>query len=297
MTWRPQRPVDLHGTLGPLVRGAHDPTHRRTAQGLWRGCQTPQGPAAVFIEVPREVRAQAWGPGAPWALSVLPQLLGAEDELADFRPLHPAVEQAWRRRPGWRVPRTQLVVESVIPAVIEQKVTSQEAFGSWRRLIRAFGKPAPGPAGLLGLMVPPTSREWALIPSWQWLRSGVDQARSRPASAVAQRARPLEQSLELPLAQARQRLESLPGIGRWTAAETLHRAYGDADAVSFGDYHVAKNIGWVLLGRPIDDRELAELLAPYAPHRYRVQRLLELEFPPRPRRGPRMAPRTHLPLR
>ena len=42
---------------------------------------------------------------------------------------------------------------------------------------------------------------------------------------------------------------------------------------------------------------MAELLEPYRPHRHRVQRLVELARAGRPRRGPRMAPRTHLPAR
>ena len=83
----------------------------------------------------------------------------------------------------------------------------------------------------------------------------------------------------------------------WTAAETAQRALGDADAVSFGDYHVAKNITWALTGEALDDDACAELLVPYAGHRYRVQRLLELDGAMRPRRGARMAPRRHLPTR
>ena len=67
--------------------------------------------------------------------------------------------------------------------------------------------------------------------------------------------------------------------------------------MSFGDYHVAKDIGWALTGTPVDDEGLATLLEPYAGHRYRVQRLLELSGAMRPRRGPRMALRTHLPVR
>lgn len=99
----------------------------------------------------------------------------------------------------------------------------------------------------------------------------------------------------MPLADAHRRLRAVPGIGVWTAAEVAQRALGDADSVSFGDYHVAKNIGWAILGEEIDDDALAELLEPYAGHRYRVQRLLELAGLRRPRRGARMAPRTHLP--
>ena len=89
----------------------------------------------------------------------------------------------------------------------------------------------------------------------------------------------------------------MPGIGIWTAAEVRHTALGDADAVSFGDYHVAKDIGWALTGSEVDDDGLAELLEPYAGHRYRVQRLLELAGVGRPRRGPRTPLRTHLPHR
>ena len=65
-------------------------------------------------------------------------------------------------------------------------------------------------------------------------------------------------------------------MGVWTAAEVHQRALGDPDAVSFGDYHVAKDVGWALTGSEVDDDGLAELLEPYAGHRYRVQRLLEL---------------------
>ena len=99
----------------------------------------------------------------------------------------------------------------------------------------------------------------------------------------------------MPCSAARARRQALPGIGAWTSARVAQRALGDADAVGFGDYHVAKDITWALLGEARGDDVLAELLEPYAGHRYRVQRLLELSGARRPRRGPRMAPRTHLP--
>ena len=118
-----------------------------------------------------------------------------------------------------------------------------------------------------------------------------------PNAAVraARSAGRLEQTVGLAHADAERLLTSVAGVGIWTAAEVRQRAHGDADAVSFGDYHVAKNIGWALTGSVVDDDGLAELLEPYRPHRYRVQRLLELDGARRPRRGPRMSPRTHLP--
>ena len=136
-----------------------------------------------------------------------------------------------------------------------------------------------------------------MVPSWEWLRMHIDPARSRTVVRAAQVAPSLERTAGLPPDEADRRMRSLPGIGVWTSAEVRFRAHGDADAVSFGDYHIAKNVGWALTGREVDDDGLAELLEPYRGHRYRVQHLLELSGVARPRRGPRMAPRTHLPTR
>jgi 3-methyladenine DNA glycosylase/8-oxoguanine DNA glycosylase len=91
---------------------------------------------------------------------------------------------------------------------------------------------------------------------------------------------------------ARTAMMSLPGVGIWTAAETAQRAFGDADALSVGDYHLASMVGWRLLGHPIDDPAMEELLEPLRPHRYRAVRLLELTGPVHP---PRQAPRQAIP--
>jgi hypothetical protein len=49
-------------------------------------------------------------------------------------------------------------------------------------------------------------------------------------------------------------------------------------------------IGWTLLGRPIDDAEMVELLEPMRPHRQRVIRLLAASgLAYEPRRGARLA--------
>jgi 3-methyladenine DNA glycosylase/8-oxoguanine DNA glycosylase len=188
------------------------------------------------------------------------------------------------------------VLEALVPAVIEQLVTGAEAFGAWRLLLHRFGAPAPGPAGEHGMRVVPTPAEWASIPSWEWLRAGVDGKRSATVMRVVRRAGRLEQTLGAPSDAVDRALQSLAGVGVWTSAEVRQRAHGDADAVSFGDYHVAKDIGWALTGSPLDDDGLAKLLEPYRPHRYRVQRLLELDGVHRPRRGPRMGVRGHLPV-
>jgi 3-methyladenine DNA glycosylase/8-oxoguanine DNA glycosylase len=297
--WRPSWPCALGMTLSILRKGSGDPTYRVDPDGtIWRGIRTPDGPTTLRLKArPDEgtVHAAAWGAGASWVLESVPAMLGGEDDVTGFTPAHPVLADAHRRRPHWRVCRTGLVMEALVPAIIEQKVTGQEALGSFRRLVHRFGEPAPGAGAERGLRVQPSPETIRMIPSWEWLRLHVDPARSRAVVRAAQVSRSLERTATLPPDEADRRLRSLPGIGVWTSAEVRFRAHGDADAVSFGDFHIAKDVGWALTGEEVDDDGLAELLEPYRPHRYRVQRLVELAGLSRPRRGPRMAPRRHLP--
>ncbi len=285
--------------IGIFRRGGGDPTFRRGGGGSFvRAVRTPEGTATLELRpltTESMVEATAWGDGAHWVLDQVPDLLGEHDDDTGFVPHHGLVAEAARRFPGWRVPRSGLVLDALVPAIIEQKVTGQEAFGGYRRLVSRFGEGAPGPYAVTGLRVPPSPAGWAGIPSWEFLRSSVDSARSTAVVRAARAAGRLEQCVGLARLPARARLRAVPGVGAWTTAEVAQRALGDADAVSYGDYHVAKNIGWALVGQEVDDDGLAELLEPYSGHRYRVQRLLELAGAMRPRHGPRMAPRTHLP--
>ena len=240
-----------------------------------------------------EVHAEAWGPGADWALDHVPAMLGADDDAAGFRAdLHPLVTEAWRRRPTVRFGASHRVWEALVPAVIEQKVTGQEAFAGFRRLVHRYGERAPGPGGALRLWVQPAADTVRRIPSWEWLRMHIDPARSRTLVRAAAVADSLER---ITVADADTRLRTLPGLGEWTSAEVRSRAFGDPDAVSFGDYHIAKDIGWAVTGTAYDDEGLRAFLEPWRPQRNRVVVLIHGLAGGRPRRGPRMAPRTHLP--
>ncbi len=295
--WTPGRPVDLRAMLGPLRRGSGDPTCRIVDGAVWRTARTPTGAGTQRLTVDAAagtVVCRAWGPGAGWLLDTLPVLLGAQDTTADeFDPRHPLVRRTWRSHRGWRVPRTGLVLEALVPAVLEQKVTGLEAWRSWRALLRRYGTPAPGPVPA-GMAVVPTAAEWAGIPSWEWHRLGVGPERSRTLVGVARRAAAVERTLALPPAAVEAALRSLPGVGAWTAAEVRQRAHGDPDAVSVGDAHLAAEVVYALTGaRDGDDARLLELLAPDTGHRYRVVRMVELSGSRRPRRGPRYAPLDH----
>ncbi len=299
--WRPGRPVDLGATLGPLRRGGGDPTFRMDPTGgVWRTARTPDGPGTQHICIDAaeaSVRCEAWGPGAAWLLDTLPDLLGAGDSTAHaFQPEHPVVRESWRRHPGWRVPRSRLVWETLLPTVLEQKVTGGEARDSWRRLVRQLGEPAPGPeqGHPPGLYVVPEPAVWAQIPSWDWHRAGVGPERSRTIVGAARRAAALERTLDLSADKVEAALRVLPGVGVWTAAEVRQRAHGDPDAVSVADFHVAGQVVYALTGElDGDDDRMLELLEPWAGHRYRVVRMIELSGVARPRRGPRYAPLDH----
>jgi endonuclease III len=293
-TWIPGRPIDLAATLGVLFRGTGDPAHRVDAAGrYWWACRTPDGPGTLVLAERRgEVTARAWGAGADWLLAQLPALLGDGDDWSalDLSAV-PVLAEVLRRRPGLRLPRTGLVLDSLVPAVLEQRVTGQEARRSWRALLRWYGAPAPGPAGADGMRVPPDSRTLLGIPGFQWHRMGVDLQRQRAIRAAATVAERLEECARLPVESAVARLSALPGLGAWTAAETVQRALGAPDHVSVGDYHIPSLVVFALTGRARGtDAEMLAALQPWAGSRQRVVRLIELSPLHKPRFGPRFAP-------
>ena len=319
--WRLDRPLDLRLTLGLLQRGLGDPTMRWDADGVWRAVRTPAGVGTLrLILAGIELRAMAWGPGAEWLIESVPALVGEHDDWSglDVRS-HPALHDVHRRNPGLRIPRTGLVLDALVPAVLEQRVTGREAWRGWRSLVRRYGEPAPGPVpfsvpssvpspsgrsahhpqrGDARLYVMPSAEVIRQVPSWDWHRFGVDQQRYRTIHAAATVASRLEECAGLAaagdpgeLAAARRRLRLIPGVGAWTAAETALRALGDPDAVSVGDFHLKNLVGYALSGAArSDDDTMLSLLEPWQGQRARVIRLIELSGLTPPKFGPRFSP-------
>jgi 3-methyladenine DNA glycosylase/8-oxoguanine DNA glycosylase len=303
--WQAPFAVDVASVLSVHRRGTGDPAYVIDHAGaIWRAIGTPDGPGTLRIawrHVPAGERAStsvtvadahAWGPGAEWLLEAVPAVLGAEDRPEDFVPEHPVLRDLARRHGTIRLGRSCLVLESLVPAVLEQKVVGKEAWRSWRLLLRRFGEPAPGPAPA-GMRVPPAPAAWASIPSWEWHRAGVEAVRARTIAAAARVAGRLEEILHLPPDQADRRLQALPGIGIWTSAEVRQRACGDSDAVSVGDYHLPAIVGMALAGRPVDDAGMLELLAPYQGHRHRASVLAWFSGVRPERHGPRLSIRDY----
>ncbi|MGH8862583.1 MAG: DNA-3-methyladenine glycosylase family protein [Jatrophihabitantaceae bacterium] len=287
--WDAGRPVDLRSTLMPLVRGRGDPSHRFVDGRFWWAAATPAGAATIVVAARGStVSASAWGGGAPWLLDRVPALLGSHDDWTGVDvAAHPALARVLRARPGLRLCATGLVMESLVPAVLEQKVTGMEARRAWRTMLHRCGTPAPGPTP--GPMrVVPSPVVLRDLPTWEWHRMGVDSKRRSTIRAAASVAHRLEESTA---ANVLTRLRAVPGVGEWTAAETAQRAFGHPDAVSVGDYHLKNWVVHALTGRPRgSDEQMLQLLAPWAGQRQRVVRLIELTGAAPPRFGPRFAP-------
>jgi 3-methyladenine DNA glycosylase/8-oxoguanine DNA glycosylase len=291
-------PLDLRGTLLPLVRGNGDRTIRVASTEAWWTTRTAVGPATLYLSVgPGALMAEAWGPGAEDALERAGRLVGVEPRrqptaaLADVD--HGGIAGLARRRPGIRTLRTEAVFDALIAGILEQKVTGTEAHRVWHGLVRTYGEPAPGPAGSkLGLRLLPAPGTLAALPYYAYHPLGLERRRADLIRAVAARAPWFEAIVDLPLPEAYARLLAVPGIGPWTAAEVAVRALGDDDAVSVGDFHMPNLVAWALAGEPRgNDARMLELLEPYRGRRALVIRLLELGGVRPPAYGPRLAPR------
>ncbi len=298
----PSQPVDLRLTLGIHRRGAADPTLRFSRDGsAWRTSRTPEGPATLRL-VPDAggLRAQAWGPGASWAVEQAPELVGADDDPGGLATLvvdHHLLRTLVARYGAIRIGRTRRVLEALVPAIIEQKVTGDEARSAFVALVRRHGEPAPGPwtaeRRAAPLRLAPSAETLAALPGYAYHPLGLERRRADAVRLAASRAARLEACVDLPLAEAYARLRALPLVGAWTAAEVGLRALGDPDAVSVGDFHLCHAVCWAIAreARGSDERML-ELLAPFAGHRARLIRVIEAAGIRPPRRGPRLAPRS-----
>ena len=291
-TWRLARPLDLRATLGPTLHGPQDPTTRWVGADWWRASRTPEGPATLRVSCGADrVAVRAWGPGAAWALHHAPRLLGEDGEPDRLSADQGLVGRLRRASPGLRLCRTDAVMEALVPLILEQKVTSVEAQRSWRRLAVAWGEAAPGPAGQLGVRLPPPPERLADAPYWQFHDFGVERKRADIVRRAARVARQLEQVVEMDKVAGYRRLTAVAGIGPWTAGLVGQVVLGDADAVVTGDYHFPHIVSYSLIGeRRGSDERMLELLEPYRPWRGVAQRLLVT----RGRRPERRAPRARL---
>lgn len=261
--------------------GRHDPCARWISGAFWLAARTPDGPGTICLYP----KIETYGPGGDWLAQRAPGMLGLEDDISGFDPTpHPLVKRLAREHQGLRLPGTRMIFPRVLRSVCEQKVTGKEAYRAYSAIVRHFKEKAPGPADLL---LPPDPQRIAETPYFAFHPLGLEQKRTNTLRMAAREMPALEKCEDS--AQLSARLQSLPGIGVWTAAEVVRVVFGDPDAVSVGDFHMKNIVSWALAGEPRGtDERMLELLEPFKGHRGRVCLLLEAAGIGAPRYGPRM---------
>ncbi len=267
------------GVLGPVLYDG---------PAIWRATDTSAGAATLRINrLANTADVAAWGPGAADAVAAVPALLGAHDDPTALIPADRVVAGWVRRWPARRLTATGTVWEHIVPTVCGQKVPGLNAKNSWQGILRRWGRRPPGPAPE-ALRLPPAADVLASLAYHEFHRFDIERRRAEAIIAAARRADTLEGVARLAPAEARERLQSIRGIGPWTASIVVLLCHGDPDSVIVGDYQIPSYVTWHLAGeRRGDDDRMLELLEPYRGQRARVQALAKSAGAP-PRHGPRM---------
>lgn len=289
--WSVQGPLDLQRTFRLGALWGANPWLHFDDSGVWFARHTRSGPATVHLTADDTLHGEAWGPGAAELLDTVPQLVGlATPSFSELDTPHRAVRELARRWPGYRQVRTGALYGRLVATALAQKVTGKNGKMAVYRMVRRWGRQAPGPLDRLYLLPPPA--ELARIPYYDFHPLGVERHRADLVKRIASRIRALERCLNMPHADGRAHLEKLRGIGPWTSGVVASWALGDPDAVPWGDYHLPNYVAYNLAGEErADDARMEELLAPYAGVRGMVVRAVKAGGRTPPRYGPKSAVR------
>ena len=246
----------------------------------------PDALVVVLAWVGATVRIKVLATGActsediEWAIATARRHAAVDDDPGELLRLvcgHPVLgELAASGDP--RLAATPTVFESLTIAILEQLVTGQEAHDAARRLWRIAGAPVAGTR----LVAAPTPKAVHDVPMWRLHEIGVGSRRAQTLHLAAKRGAAIERLASHPPEVFLEKLQSLPGIGPWTANAVARDALGWADAVPVGDFHAPFTIA-AAFGRTGHHRgdmdsanaAMLEVLEPFRPHRARVALLLE----------------------
>ena len=288
------RAVETAGAATRVVinHGAN-PTARYARRAFARAVLTPAGAGTMLVEhrTDGDTTATAWGPGADWLLDVLPRWLGCHDDPSGFDPtLDPRVHRAARLHGEVRLAASGVIWQEILMVLLGQRVTTQEAARSFRRIVDAWGEPAPGP---LGLRLPPTPQAMAARTYVDLHRMNVERRRADAILLAARRSNRLEEAATMGVADALTRLSALPGMGVWTATSTVGACHGDPDTIVLRDYGLPTMVNYFFTGDarrlPADqggDEAMIAHLEPWRGHRQRVVQLIKRAGPKPSRRAP-----------
>lgn len=260
---------------------------------------------AGAVEVDVIAQGQCTSEDVDEAMTVARRVSAVDDDPTEFLAMirDHALLGRLARTADARIPMTPTVFETFTVAVVEQLVTSVEARAALRRLWKIAGESVPKAT----LRAAPTGAAVLRVPMWRMHEIGIGSRRAETLRGGASRAAALERLRGESPEVAVTKLQSLKGVGPWTANAVARSGLGWPDAVPVGDFHAPFTVT-AALGGPTDlsrddpraaDAAMLEVLEPFRPHRARVALLLERHRAPgeRPWRVPRIDPHRREPWR
>ena len=157
---------------------------------------------------------------------------------------------------GLRPIRVPTVAHALLRAFCGQLIEAKVA----RRLEQAILR-AIGPEGPERLHTAPATRDLAALSPARLRALGLHASRAAALVRIC-RSVELERLHEIPTQAVAARLERERGLGPWSVGVVCLQGLGRSDYGLVGDLGLVKLLR-TLRGRPVDDRETAELLVPY----------------------------------
>jgi DNA-3-methyladenine glycosylase II len=208
----------------------------------------------------REVRIEA----APGGVDVEPldeetrpvvlTLLGAEFDLATFRPADRQLAGLLAQLHGFRPPLAPDPFEMLVGAITAQQISLRAAFAVRNRFVERFGTRAELAYAF------PTRERVAGLSAGDLTAVGYSRRKEDYVIALARSGLDYEALANLPDAEVKAALVALPGIGEWTADWFLARHLGRPRAWPAGDLALRKVVSdFYGDGRPLTTEEVREI--------------------------------------
>ena len=208
---------------------------------ILRAWGEPERPYAVAVEeAGARWRVYGWGVDPPAARAAVVALFSLDHPLEAFYSLvraEPVLRGTERRFRGLRLPRDAGLYEALLHSILGQQLSVRAANTIKERLLRA----TDASIEVEGTLVPrvPSPDELTRLGETGLRSVGASGAKARSLLALAQlrRSGALDDAAVAALAteEAIERLDAMPGVGRWTAENALLRGAGRPDLFVAGD--------------------------------------------------------------
>lgn len=255
-------PYPTATTLRHLGRDALSHTERVTGNLAEIAVWLSGEPSTLKIEfLGDQARVSAEPNSSPYEAHALAvRILGFAQDAAAFES-HVAkmgLENLVRGREGSRIPQTPTFFDALVWSVVGQQVGLGFAYTMRRRLAELLNVPMAN-----GLRPPPLPHQVAMLEETDLLPLQYSQRKAEYLIGIARNVPEVEGASAT---RVESTLLAVRGIGPWAANYVMMRGLGFGDCVPLGDTGLLAGLR-KLHGRPVEQKEVAELMLPFAPHR------------------------------